>query len=81
MSVCVSVFLKATYHVDRHENMDFRLLKSSRNQDFGGANEPLCKMTHVVRRPSKALTHYKFQKCPNIELSYNGNKNNDKPHQ
>ena len=28
--MCVSVFLfKATYYVDRHKNMDFRLLKST----------------------------------------------------
>ena len=36
---CVSVSLKATYHVDRHENMDFRLLKSTRNRDFGGVDK------------------------------------------
>ena len=27
--VLISVFFKATYHVDRHENMDFRLFKST----------------------------------------------------
>ena len=27
--VCVSVFFKATYHVDRHENMGIRLLTST----------------------------------------------------
>jgi hypothetical protein len=26
--VCAAVFLKSIYHIDRYENMDFRLLKS-----------------------------------------------------
>ena len=36
--------------------MDFQLLKSTRNQDYGGADEPQCKTI-----PLKALTHHKFQ--------------------
>ena len=37
--------------------MDFQLLKSTRNQDYGGADEPQCKTI-----PLKALTHHKFQR-------------------
>ena len=67
-----SVFFKATYHVDRHENMDFRLLKSTRNQESGGVDRqaPVRRLLALAGL-SKALTHHKFQKIPIKNSTFN----------
>jgi len=55
--VHTSVSFMLLYHINRYENMGFRLLELRWNWGVGVVKDPLCK---PLRGPLMALTHHKF---------------------